>query len=83
MATKSEACALYAPPARWNFDQRCRQFPLLAAARERVLVYDGAMGTMIQRATLGPDDFGEARYEGCNELLCATRPQLIQKIHAA
>src|SRR5262249_33521914 len=83
MASKSEAAALHPPLARWRLDERCAKFAILSAARERVLTFDGAMGTMIQRAGLSADDFGGARYEGCNELLCATRPQVIQKIHAA
>src|SRR5581483_1505879 len=80
---RAEARALHAPPARWSLDERCRKFPILAAARERVLVFDGAMGTMIQRAGLTADDFGGPKLEGCNELLCATRPDVISKIHAA
>ncbi|HEY7957314.1 MAG TPA: homocysteine S-methyltransferase family protein, partial [Polyangia bacterium] len=80
---KKEARALHAPPAAWNLDERANRFPFLRAARERVLVFDGAMGTMIQRANLGPDDFGGRDKEGCNELLCETRPDVIQKIHAA
>jgi 5-methyltetrahydrofolate--homocysteine methyltransferase len=47
--------------------------------RERVLVFDGAMGTMIQCAGLGPDDF--AGLEGCNEMLNETRPDIISGIH--
>jgi 5-methyltetrahydrofolate--homocysteine methyltransferase len=65
----------------WNLDERCRVFPLLAAARERVLVFDGAMGTMIQASGLSPDDF--AGKDGCNEILVATRPDAIRHIHAA
>ncbi|MCI0547630.1 MAG: methionine synthase, partial [Candidatus Rokubacteria bacterium] len=58
--------------------------PTLAEAfRERILVLDGAMGTMIQAAGLGPDDFGRAQYEGCNEYLNLTRPDLIASIHEA
>src|SRR5215470_6020024 len=49
----------------------------------RILVLDGAMGTMIQARGLGPDDFGDARYEGCNEHLNLTRPDVITDIHAA
>ena len=75
--------ALHPPPRRWDFDERCRLFPLLGLLRERVLVFDGAMGTMLQRADLGPDDFGGAKFDGCNELLSATRPDVVQKIHAA
>ena len=53
------------------------------ALGERILVLDGAMGTMIQAQGLGPDDFGGADYEGCNELLNLTRPDVIRGIHAA
>ena len=49
----------------------------------RILVLDGAMGTMIQAAGLGADDFGGERYEGCNEHLNLTRPDVIRGIHAA
>ncbi len=55
---------------------------LKTSLAERVLVLDGAMGTAIQAAGLGPDDFGGAALEGCNELLSATRPDLIRAIHA-
>ncbi len=80
---KSSAQALHPPRPGWRLDERCKQFPLLGAARERVLVFDGAMGTMIQRAGLSADDFGGARLEGCNENLNLTRPDVIKKIHAA
>src|SRR5687768_136446 len=55
----------------------------LDAARERVLIYDGAFGTYVQTQDLGPDDFGGAHLEGCNELLCITRPDVIRGMHAA
>jgi 5-methyltetrahydrofolate--homocysteine methyltransferase len=55
---------------------------------ERVLVLDGAMGTMVQRYTLTEDDFRGARFrahgkelKGNNDLLCMTRPDVIQAIH--
>src|SRR5690242_8690180 len=41
------------------------------------------MGTMIQAAGLRAEDFGGERYEGCNEHLNATRPDVIRAIHAA
>jgi 5-methyltetrahydrofolate--homocysteine methyltransferase len=56
---------------------------LRGALAERILVLDGAMGTMIQAHGLGPDDFGGAEYEGCNEYLNVTRPDVIRGIHAA
>ena len=55
----------------------------LDAARERVVFYDGGMGTGIQERGLGPDDFGGPELEGCNELLVVTRPDVIADIHAA
>jgi 5-methyltetrahydrofolate--homocysteine methyltransferase len=54
----------------------------LQTLAERVLVFDGAMGTGIQAMGLGPDDFGGPDLEGCNELLVVTRPDVIRQIHA-
>jgi 5-methyltetrahydrofolate--homocysteine methyltransferase len=51
--------------------------------RERILVMDGAMGTQIQARDLGPEDFGGAAYEGCNEALNLKRPDVIESIHDA
>ncbi len=51
--------------------------------KSRILVLDGAMGTAIQARNLGPEDFGGADKEGCNEALTLTRPAIIQSIHEA
>src|SRR6266849_720855 len=56
---------------------------LFDALERRILVLDGAMGTMIQSRSLGPEDFGGAQYEGCNEHLNLTRPDVIRAIHEA
>ncbi len=50
---------------------------------KRVLVYDGAMGTQLMDRNLGAADFGGAQYEGCNEYLVLTRPDVIEEIHSA
>ncbi len=55
--------------------------PYLAALATRVLVYDGAMGTNIQRHNPTPEDFGGKALEGCNDNLVLTRPDIIQSIH--
>src|SRR5689334_1406752 len=55
--------------------------PYLKALDSRVLVYDGAMGTSIQRFNLTPEDFGGKALEGCNDHLVITRPDVIQAIH--
>ncbi|MBE9915743.1 methionine synthase [Paenibacillus donghaensis] len=49
--------------------------------KERILILDGAMGTMIQQVELGPQDFGGEELEGCNEMLVLTRPDVIEGIH--
>ncbi|MFC4101102.1 methionine synthase [Paenibacillus xanthanilyticus] len=49
----------------------------------RILILDGAMGTMIQQRDLGAADFGGEELEGCNEMLVLTRPDVIQDIHEA
>jgi 5-methyltetrahydrofolate--homocysteine methyltransferase len=50
---------------------------------KKILVIDGAMGTMIQSAQLSADDFGGEQYEGCNEYLTLTAPHVIERIHEA
>jgi 5-methyltetrahydrofolate--homocysteine methyltransferase len=54
---------------------------LRQAFERRILVLDGAMGTMIQARNLGAEDFGGAQYDGCNEHLNLTRPDVIRAIH--
>jgi 5-methyltetrahydrofolate--homocysteine methyltransferase len=56
---------------------------LRAALTERILVLDGAMGTMVQAAGLSAEDFGGPALDGCNEHLNLTRPDVIEAIHAA
>ncbi len=53
----------------------------LKAVNERVVVYDGAMGTNIQFRNLTPEDYWGK--EGCNELLVLSRPDVIADIHAS
>jgi 5-methyltetrahydrofolate--homocysteine methyltransferase len=53
----------------------------LKAVQERVVVYDGAMGTNIQFRNLNAEDYWGK--EGCNELLVLSRPDVIADIHAA
>ena len=49
----------------------------------RILVLDGAMGTMLQQKRLTAGDFGGAALEGCNENLVRTRPDVVLEIHRA
>src|SRR4051812_50096612 len=55
--------------------------PSLEAARERVVVYDGATGTNLQMRDLSADDFGGPALEGCNEILVDTRPDVVADLH--
>lgn len=50
---------------------------------KKILILDGAMGTMIQNAGLTADDFGGEELEGCNEYLTITAPHVIESIHEA
>src|SRR5271167_1045551 len=49
--------------------------------RQRILVMDGAMGTMLQQEDLTAADFGGPHLEGCNENLVITRPDVVLSIH--
>ncbi len=49
--------------------------------KERIIVFDGAMGTSIQQLHPTAKDFGGLEYEGCNEFLVITRPDAICDIH--
>ena len=53
----------------------------LDTLKERIVVFDGAMGTNIQAQNLTPDDFGGL--DGCNEYLVQTKPEAIEKVHSA
>jgi 5-methyltetrahydrofolate--homocysteine methyltransferase len=55
--------------------------PLLDGLRERVVVFDGGMGTSLQTAGLTATDFGSDDLDGCNEVLVRTRPDVVEGIH--
>src|SRR3954447_10991008 len=59
-----------------------------SALEQRILVIDGAMGTMIQRYKLSEEDYRGERFKnwhtdvkGNNDLLCITQPEIIKAIH--
>jgi len=53
----------------------------LDAARQRVVIFDGAMGTSLQLADLSADDYGGPALEGCSEAVVLTRPDVVSGIH--
>lgn len=55
----------------------------LDAIADHVVVFDGAMGTNIQKLNLSPADFGGEPYAGDNDYLSITRPDVIEAIHAS
>ncbi|RTE01408.1 methionine synthase [Paenibacillus whitsoniae] len=57
--------------------------PITEQMKKKIMILDGAMGTMIQQENLTADDFGGDDLDGCNEILCVTRPDVIRKIHEA
>ncbi|MDR2078916.1 MAG: homocysteine S-methyltransferase family protein, partial [Treponema sp.] len=59
-------------------------------ASQRILILDGAMGTMIQRFKPVEEIFRGIRFKnhpmellGCNDLLCLTKPEIVSSIHEA
>jgi 5-methyltetrahydrofolate--homocysteine methyltransferase len=58
-----------------------RATALRGALAERVVIADGAMGTMLQASDATLEDFGG--HEGCNEVLNVTRPDIVRDIHRA
>src|SRR5258708_16481497 len=65
-----------------------RAAELRALLRERILIIDGAMGTMIQACNLQEADFRGGRFKdhprdlkGCNDLLSLTQPRVVEAIH--
>src|SRR5947209_19722199 len=55
----------------------------LETLKERIVVFDGAMGTNLQAQHLTVDDFGGAQFEGCNEYLLISKPAAVENVHAA
>ncbi len=53
----------------------------LDALKERVLVFDGAMGTTLQKMNLGAKEFGGEQYNGCNDYLVISFPEAVEKVH--
>src|SRR5438445_4600549 len=66
-------------PRMRNFKETDKALRELLA--ERILVLDGAMGTMLQQRDLSAADFGGPALEGCNENLVRTRPDVVLDIH--
>ena len=55
----------------------------LQQLQNRVLVFDGAMGTSLQTQNLTAEDFGGAELEGCNEILVLSKPEAVAQVHAS
>ena len=71
-----------------NPSQQERAHALRKLFRERIVVIDGAMGTMIQKHKLSEADYRGQRFadwkqdlKGCNDLLVITKPEIIAGIH--
>ena len=55
----------------------------LDALKERVLIYDGANGTMLQAMELTAEDFGGEQYNGCYDYLAISKPEAVDAVHRA
>lgn len=58
-----------------------RKLAIQDRLKNKILILDGAMGTMLQQANLTPADFGGEELDGCNENLVLTRPDVLTWIH--
>jgi len=54
----------------------------LELLKEKIIVFDGAMGTHLQGQDLTADDFGGEHFNGCNEYLVLSRPAAVEKVHS-
>src|SRR6476619_3705794 len=54
----------------------------LDTLRERIVVFDGAMGTNLHAQDLTVDDYGGPQFEGCPEHLLISKPEAVEKVHA-
>jgi len=66
-------------PIQKNFTNR----RYLDAIHARVILFDGAMGTNLDRQNLTAEDFGGERTAGCNDYLVVTKPSAVEKVHHA
>ena len=71
---------------KWTHKKRIKELPNLL--KNKIIILDGAMGTMIQEENLSEEDFRGKRFldhpkdlYGNNDILSITRPDLISKIH--
>lgn len=53
----------------------------LDAMQNKIMVFDGAMGTNLQKQNLTPEHFGGERTNGCNDYLVITYPQAVETVH--
>ena len=79
-----------APPRSFMVSYKLKEVNIEETLKDRILVLDGAMGTMIQRYNLEEEDFRGERFKdhskplkGNNDLLALTRPDILAAIHAA
>jgi 5-methyltetrahydrofolate--homocysteine methyltransferase len=54
----------------------------LETLKDRIVVFDGAMGTNLQTQNLTVDDYGGAQFEGCPEYLLISKPAAVERVHA-
>ncbi|HEY7161081.1 MAG TPA: homocysteine S-methyltransferase family protein, partial [Acidobacteriota bacterium] len=52
----------------------------LKLLKDKILIFDGAMGTSIQKYNLSAEDF--AGKEGCNDYLVLVKPSVVEEVHA-
>src|ERR1044071_5015759 len=62
-------------------EQKYTNRKYLDALEKKVLVYDGAMGTSLQKQNLTAEHFGGEQYNGCNDYLVISYPEAVENVH--
>ncbi len=64
-----------------NMERKYTNRRYLDALEKRVLIFDGAMGTSLQKMNLTAEDFGGEKTNGCNDYLVISKPRAVEAVH--
>ena len=64
-----------------NYNRHNLQSRFLEEVQKRVVIYDGAMGTSLQKQNLTAEHFGGEQYNGCNDYLVISYPEAVENVH--
>jgi 5-methyltetrahydrofolate--homocysteine methyltransferase len=71
----------YLNKGNFVISRKCELHPYISALNNRVVIFDGAMGTNLESQQLAPEHFGGQALVGCNDHLNLTYPIAVEKVH--